>query len=107
MPANLAPPSFAGEDFYERLQLAPEAILGRPLVSIVDPRDAQSLNTVLFQVLNQHNSGAGARGAGAAGDVVGSLVNLRVLCGGQSCEASMTLTIGSQGLIVVTRLYDA
>lgn len=90
------------ETFYERLQLAPEDILGQPLAGIVDPRDVYILRTAVSGVLNQ--LGGAAAGGGGAGSS-GTLVDLRVACGGISCEASMTITVGSEGLIVVTRLY--
>ncbi|CAM9395198.1 unnamed protein product [Ascophyllum nodosum] len=37
----------------------------------------------------------------------GSLVHLRLTSQGVTCPASMTLVIGSQGLVVVTRLYPS
>lgn len=88
--------SFIGENYYERLHLTPEDVLGRPLASIVDPRDQHALRAGVFQVLSQ---------GGAGGDASGTLVNLRVSCGGVSYEASMTMALGREGLIVVTRLY--
>lgn len=36
----------------------------------------------------------------------GTLVDLRISVGGITCGASMTLGIGKQGLIVVTRIRD-
>lgn len=96
------PPSFLCENYYQRLQLAPDDVLGRPLSTIVDPRDAYTLRTAIWQVINNQASTTG--GAGAA--QTGTLVNLRILCSGFSCQASMTMVIGSQGIIVVTRLYD-
>lgn len=100
-PSPALPRSFLCDDFYQRLRLTPEDVLGRPLASIVDPRDVCSLRSAVSQALNQdHLGGSVAVGSG------GTLVHLRIACGGLSCRASMTLTIGSQGLIVVTRLYD-
>ena len=96
--------SFLCENFYQRLQLAPEDVVGCPLASIVDDRDAYALRNTLFQVLNQgHRCAAGRESAGGGG----SLIHLRIAHGGISCEASMTIVRGSQGLIVVTRLYNA
>lgn len=95
--ANVGISSFLCEDFFERLGLAPEHILGRPLASIVDPRDVYALTNAVSQVLGQ--------GGGGGPLPNGILVNLRVACGGRSYEASMTITIGSEGIIVVTRLY--
>lgn len=82
--------------------MAPENILGRPLASIVDPRDVDALRTIMFQVLSQASTRRGGMGGGEAG---GMMVNLRVVCGGLSCRASMTIRVGSEGLVVVTRLY--
>lgn len=80
----------------------PDDVLGRPLASIVDPRDAYALRCTVCQVLNR----AGALGGGGRSEhPSGSLVNLRVVSGGRSYEAGMTITTGSEGFIVVTRLY--
>lgn len=93
--------SFVSDTFFERIGLAPKDVLGQPLASIVDSRDAFSLETAVTKVLKP-------RGAGREGKVNGpngTLVNLRMACGGVSYEASMTITNGSEGLVVVTRLY--
>lgn len=84
--------------------MAPETILGRPLASIVDPRDVDALRTIIFQVLSQANT---RRGGVVGGEASGMMIDLRVVCGGLSCRASMTIRVGSEGLIVVTRLYGA
>lgn len=95
-------PSFVSETFFERIGLVPKDVLGKPLVSIVDPRDEASLKTALTQVLNTRDP---KRQEGDSGGSNGTLVNLRMSCGGVSYEASMTITIGTEGLVVVTRLY--
>lgn len=89
--------SFVSGTYYERLLLTPEDLLGRSLVSIVDPRDAYAVSNALSQVLTH-------RGGDAAGSS-GTLVNVRVVCHGLSYEAGMTIKFGSEGLVVVTRLY--
>lgn len=94
--------SFACDEFYERLRLEPEDVLGRPLTSIVDPRDAHALRTAVFHVISLQNT---VLGSGSAQERGGTLVQVRVACGGLSCQANMSMSIGSQGLIVVTRLY--
>lgn len=95
--------SFLGETFYERLGLTMDDALGRPLASIVDPRDAYALKCAVYQVLNR--AGALGEGGGSEAGPGGSLVNLRVVSGTRSYEAGMTITKGSEGLVVVTRLY--
>ena len=84
--------------------MAPEEVLGQPLASIVDPRDVYQLRGAVCQILDQA-SGGGGSSAGGAG-TSGTMVHLRVVCGGLTFPASMTMVIGSQGMIVVTRLYD-
>lgn len=91
--------SFLCENFYERLQLTPEEILGRPLATIVDPRDAYALTSTLYQVIE-----AGGRGGAASN---GLLIQVRLVYRGIMCQASMTVVRGSHGIIVVTRLYGA
>lgn len=92
--------SFVGDTFFEQMQLPPEHILGRPLATIVDARDTHDLRSALFQVLGQKHTDGG-RGVSSSG----TLVHIRVISGGRSCQASMSIRIGSQGLVVVTRLY--
>lgn len=94
--------SFLGDTFYERLGLMPDDILGRPLASIVDPRDVYALRCTVCEVLSR---AGGVGGAGRSESPSGSLVNLRVVSGGRSYEAGMTITTGSEGFIIVTRLY--
>lgn len=93
--------SFLCENYYRRLQLEPEDVLGRPLASIVDPLDVNALRNAVFGVISKEGIGSTAEQGR------GTLIHLRVACGGFVCQASMTLVIGTQGLIVVTRLYDA
>ena len=97
--------SFLCENFYQRLQVTQEEILGRPLASIVDARDSYALRSAVYQVLDQ----GGRFSSDGRGDVgsSGLLVQLRVVCRGVSCEASMTIVRGSHGIIIVTRLYDS
>lgn len=91
--------SFIGEKFCQKLQVVTEDIIGLPLASIVDPRDAYALEIALSQVLNQEDTG---------GEPAGTTVHVRLACGAlSSCEASMTVAIGSEGLVVVTRVYGA
>ncbi|CAM9303814.1 unnamed protein product [Pylaiella littoralis] len=96
-----APFSFVCEKYYHCLSLSPDDVVGRPLASIVDPRDGPVLAAALNAVFSNNLDVA----AGRADARSGTLVNLRVSYGGVSCNASMTLVLGSQGLIVVTRLY--
>lgn len=72
------------------------------IISIVDPRDSSVLAAALCEVLRNSQDYA----SGNAGPQSGTLVNLRVSVGEVSCRASMTMVLGSAGLIVVTRLYD-
>ena len=74
-----------------------------PLAIIVDPRDITTLKAATKQIL--HNE-AVTNGAGGAAQR-GILVHLRIAWGGLSFHASMSLTVGCHGVIVVTRLYDA
>eukprot|EP00903_Cladosiphon_okamuranus_P005557 g5533.t1 len=97
-----APFSFVCESFYHRLQVAPDELLGKPLASIVDPRDGMILTTALSRVL-ANSKGAGGDDPAEPAD--GTLVNLRILVRGSTYGASMTMGLGEQGLIVVTRLY--
>lgn len=46
--------------------------------------------------------GNGGNGAGSSG----SLIHLRISHGPISCEASMSIVSGSNGVVIVTRLYD-
>lgn len=82
-----------------RLQVNQDDILGRPLASIVDPRDEHNVKLAVSQVLDQAN----ADGSGSSG----AMVDVRVVWGDLSYRASMTISIGSEGIVVVTRLYDA
>lgn len=93
--------SFVSEAFFEQMQLPPEHVLGQPLAAIVDTRDTHALRSALFRVLSEKHTEAGLGGTSSSG----TLVHIRVICGGRSCQASMSIRIGSQGLIVVTRLY--
>lgn len=99
--ANFGAVSYLCEDYYDRLGLAPQDVIGRPLASILDPRDIYTLSNAVSQVLAQRD----AKSIEASAGPNGQLVNLRVVCRGVSYEASMTITVGSEGLIVVTRLY--
>lgn len=90
-------------------------LVGRPLATIVDPRDAHILQGALLQVLNasrrSQDEGTAVSdddgGVVVAGEVAsGSLVHLRVVCGdGVSRRVGMTISVGSEGLVVVTRFY--
>lgn len=127
------PHSFLCENFYQRLKLMPEEMLGKPLVSIVHPRDAHLLQEVILHVLESGSTdrddakknGDRGRGGGTTGAVVaaareecitggnsssgstsGSLIHLRLVSHGRLWQASMTVVMGTQGLIVVTRLYS-
>ncbi|CAM9524212.1 unnamed protein product [Ectocarpus sp. 12 AP-2014] len=95
-----APFSFVCENYFHQLQLAPEDAVGKPLASIVDPEDAPILAEALNEVLANKTT------IGDSEPDSGKLVKLRVSCGSISCSASMSMVIGSQGLVVVTRLYD-
>lgn len=90
-------PSFISDTFYERLGLVSKDIIGRPLASIVDSRDTFALGTAMTKVLSQKDA--------ESHEPNGTLVNVRVVWVGLSYEASMTITIGTDGLVVVTRLY--
>lgn len=79
--------------------LSPCIFLSSTGSSIVDERDLASVMNAIFQVLEQ---GPGSGGGGSSG----SLIHLRVTNGLVSCDASMSIVLGSQGLIVVTRLYN-
>ena len=100
----LYPSSFLCENYYTRLQVVPEDVVGQPLASIVDPRDVYQLRAAVSQIVSQSAGGSGASAGGAG--TSGTMVHLRVVCGGLTFPASMTMVIGSQGMIVVTRLYD-
>ena len=99
---------FLSDSFQERLQLAQHEVLDLPLAIIVDPRDSFLLKTAVDKVLEDHETKAKARaeGGGAGGIQGGSLVYLRVGWGRLLFSATMTITIGTQGMIVVTRIYD-
>lgn len=90
--------SFLCSNYYRRLQLSPADVLGRPLSSIVDPLDVNALQNAIYGEMAQDSTLA-------ASTTGGTLIHLRVACGGWICQASMTLVVGTQGLIVVTRLY--
>lgn len=94
--------SFLCANYYRRLQLSPESVLVRPLSTIVDPLDVNSLRSAIYGTMTQEDA-VETGGPPAKG---GTLAHLRVACGGLVCQASMTLVLGTQGLIVVTRLYD-
>lgn len=96
--------SYLCKNFYQKLGVPPEDILGQPLASVVDPLDRSALATTLQEVLGARDQVVTHGGRYAPG-LSGSLVNLRVTSRGVTCPASMTLVIGSQGLVVVTRLY--
>ncbi|CAM9395540.1 unnamed protein product [Ascophyllum nodosum] len=102
-----APFSFLCKNFYQRLQVEPEDILGQPLASVVDPRDRHALALTLGQVLGNRDQAYGQGGRGQVPGMNGSLVHLRLTSHGVTCPASMTLVIGTQGLVVVTRLYPS
>lgn len=92
-------------DNFKRLQLSRRDLLGQPLASIVDPRDQNKIQQAVLQVTRSAaGSGGGGGGGSRGGD--GTLVELRVMCGRVSFHASMTIAFGSEGLIVVTRLYQ-
>ena len=99
---------FLSDSFQERLKLAQHEILDLPLAVIVEPSDSLLLRTAVGKVLEDHEAIATAKdGSGRGGGVQGgSLVYLRVGWGGVLFSASMTITIGTQGMTVVTRLYD-
>lgn len=103
--------SFLSESFYRQLRVEPEDILGQPLATIVHPRDRHALRAAVRGVVNARHEGtsdtASTVGGGDATGLGGSLVYVRVTNHGQSCEASMTIVIGSLGLVVVTRLYGS
>eukprot|EP00752_Nemacystus_decipiens_P001892 g1822.t1 len=109
-----APFSFLCENFFTRLQLQPEYMLGTPLSSIVDERYHFSLRSAIFQVLHQseehqqHPSSTGAvvGSDGSGGGSSGSLIQVRIRHGPISYEASMSIVCGSDGLVIVTRLYN-
>lgn len=84
-----------------RIIICPVTLSTTIVISIVDPRDGPVLAAALNAVFSNNLDVA----AGRADARSGTLVNLRVSYGGVSCNASMTLVLGSQGLIVVTRLY--
>ena len=72
-------------------------MIGKPLSSVVDPRDVDALHAALSLVLNQEDTGE---------DPLGMTVHVRLAHGTlASCEASMSINIGSEGLVVVTRVY--
>lgn len=89
--------SFISGTFYERLGLMPKDLIGLPLAKIVDSRDKYALETAVTKVLKQQDA--------TSTEPNGTLVNVRVVWTGLSYEAGMTITIGSEGLVVVTRLY--
>lgn len=99
---------FISDSFQERLKLAQHEILDLPLAVIVDPGDSLLLKTAVGKVLEDHEAIAKAQedGGRIGGVQGGSLVYLRVGWGGVLFSASMTITIGTQGMTVVTRLYD-
>lgn len=68
--------------------------------SVVDPRDRSVLATALSQVF------ANNKEIDDAEPESGTLANLRVCVRGNTFGASMTMGLGQQGLIVVTRLHD-
>lgn len=56
-------------------------------------------------MLGKYVGGASAEGGVAAVQGDGMLVELRVVCGGGAvCPASMSIALGSEGIVVVTRL---
>jgi len=78
--------------------------------SIVDERDLASVTNAIFRVLEQGPGSPpadGAYGGGGSSGSSGSLIHLRVTNGLASCDASMSIVLGSHGLIVVTRLYNS
>lgn len=75
--------------------------------SIVDQRDLASVMSAIFQVLEQGpGNPPSADGGYGGGGSSGSLIHLRVTNGLVSWDASMSIVLGSHGLIVVTRLYN-
>ncbi|CAM9826647.1 unnamed protein product [Ectocarpus fasciculatus] len=102
-----APFRFLCEDFGERLQMAPKEFLGRPLASIVDPQDAAILENAVARVLATACDGTGATSTltDSSDRAKGCLIDVRVTRHGLSCPAAMSISMGSHGLVVVTRLY--
>lgn len=68
-------------------------------------------STAAAAILNQESATAATPGSSAhsnggdGGGGRGHLVNVRLARFGLSCYASMSIAVGSEGLIVVTRLY--
>lgn len=56
-----------------------------------------------MDVLECDKENGGSAGMATGG---GRLVELRISLGGRSYRASMSISIGSTGIIIVTRLYD-
>ncbi|CAM9564300.1 unnamed protein product [Ectocarpus sp. 13 AM-2016] len=104
-----APFRFLCEDFCDRLQMEPAEFLGRPLASIVDPQDADVLENAVARVLDPTCDSTGTGTTSTWTDspdrAKGCLIDVRVTRHGLSCPAEMSISMGSHGLVVVTRLY--
>lgn len=106
-PSLDAPFSFLCDNFIARLQLQPEDMFGKSLCSIVDERDHVSLQNAIYEVLRQSSAHGGNDGNGNhCGGSSGSLIPVRIKHGLVSLEASMSVVCGSDGLVVVTRVYN-
>ena len=97
---------FVSDSFQERLKLAQHAVLDSPLAMVVYPGDFALLQTAVGKVLEDYGTKAKAGSAREGTVQGGSLVYLRVGWDGLLFAASMTITIGTQGRIVITRLYN-
>eukprot|EP00904_Undaria_pinnatifida_P003246 jgi/Undpi1/12922/HiC_scaffold_7.g02588.m1 len=97
-----APFTFVCDGYYKRLQVEPEDVIDLPLAIIVDPRDITTLKAATKKILHKEAVTHGAGGATQNG----ILIHLRIAWGGLSFHASMSLSVGCHGVIVVTRLYD-
>lgn len=76
-------------------------------ISIVDERDHVSLQNAIYEVLRQSSAHGGNDGNGNhCGGSSGSLIPVRIKHGLVSLEASMSVVCGSDGLVVVTRVYN-
>ncbi|CAM9298097.1 unnamed protein product [Ectocarpus sp. 8 AP-2014] len=102
-----APFRFLCEDFCDRLQMEPAEFLGRPLASIVDPQDADILGNAVARVLDSacDKTGNTSTWTDSPDRAKGCLIDVRVTRHGLSCPAEMSISMGSHGLVVVTRLY--
>ncbi|CAM9732187.1 unnamed protein product [Ectocarpus sp. 8 AP-2014] len=87
--------------------MEPAQFLGRPLASIVDPQDADILGNAVARVLDSacDNTGTTSTWTDSPDRAKGCLIDVRVTRHGLSCPAEMSISMGSHGLVVVTRLY--